>query len=106
MKNKVLAQALLAFALMSFALVSHPAATEAGEIFFISSEAELRQPANDRDGLAIYLPFYEKAPKSTQRVIELVVAQELAMVNRPVFVYGEPFNHTLAKKLLKQEELM
>lgn len=104
MKKKALAQVLLVFALASFAFVSHPAATEKGDIYFIASETELWYLANDRDGLAISLLFYEKASKSTQRVIELVVARELAMVNSPVFVYGQPFNHALAKKLLREED--
>src|SRR3989344_7125695 len=99
MKKKVLALAL--FSVLCFVL--SPAALYAGELHYITSESDVWLP-RDHDGLTVYLPFYEKVSRDAQRVIEMLVAYELSIRGGPVFVYGEPFNHVLAKKLLKDED--
>lgn len=77
-----------------------------GEVFFVSSQKELNTSLKQEGqlrGLAISVNYYQKSSEETKTRIEGLVERKLSMRNRPVFIYGQPFNNDLAKKLLVEE---
>ena len=76
---------------------------ETSEIFFVSSEEELRRASDSTDlkGLAISVSFYNTATVEVQREIEDLVSSIIVLKYRPVFLYGQPFDKELSNKILR-----
>lgn len=75
----------------------------ASEISFIASEEELDIAIADSNlrGIAISVNFYNISSHETQFKIHDLVYRVVAFKNRPVFLYGQPFDRKLANMLLR-----
>jgi len=92
---------------VSFAFLGCIKVPENDDIFFVSSENELTSALNQKDtlkGLAVSVNFYNNTTPEKQGKIDILVKHIISLKLRPVFLYGQPFDRELAKRLLVDED--
>lgn len=72
------------------------------EISFVASKKELSKAENADNlrGIAISIKFYRNAPADIQKRVDVLVSNLISLKFHPVFLYGQPFEPELAKRLL------
>lgn len=97
-----------ALILISFSNSSILASKE--DIHFISSKVELHhavlhtlEKKDSLQGIAISINFYRNSDSRVKSDIEGLI-MHVRFSSKPIFLYGQPFNNKLAKRLLVEED--
>lgn len=77
------------------------------DVYFVANNNELDAALQQKDnlkGLAISGIFYAGLSTEKKQEVQQLIKHLLTLNLRPVFVYGQPLNADLVKKLLKDED--
>ena len=92
-----------ACAVLSSVFFVKPLCAESSDIIFVSTKKELADASaqmHTLKGLAVNIRFDKRSDGKTQKEVSPLIEPVISMKLRPVFLYGQPFDNELAKRLL------